>query len=146
MGTGPAPRSARTAGAAALVAALALGCTTGGGAGGTADGTRGAPTASGTPSAPAPHTTSPQDLCTHLITHWSGVLLDAGPDQDPVGLDYQAMGLSGGQNDILRAVVAAARTEEQTAGREASRALVAREARLRCEERYRSGTPSGGPW
>lgn len=128
-------RSARLAGAAALVAALALGCSP--------DGTQATPTA---PATPAPHTTSPQDLCTRLITHWSGVLLDAEPGEDPVGRDYQAMGLSGGQYDILRAVVAAARTEEQARGRDAGRDLVAREARQRCDERYRHGIPTGGPW
>ncbi|WP_412078326.1 hypothetical protein ACLF6K_31285 [Streptomyces xanthophaeus] len=126
----PTRRRARLAGAAALVAALALGCSP--------DGTRATAT--------SPATTSPQDLCTRLITHWSGVLLDAAPGEDPVGRDYQAMGLSGGQYDILRAVVAAARTEEQARGRDAGRDLVAREARQRCDERYRNGIPTGGPW
>ncbi|MEU9374731.1 hypothetical protein AB0D94_13295 [Streptomyces sp. NPDC048255] len=131
----PTRRRARLAGAAALVAALTLGCSP--------DGTRATATA---PATPAPATTSPQDLCTRLITHWSGVLLDAAPGEDPVGRDYQAMGLSGGQYDILRAVVAAARTEEQARGRDAGRDLVAREARQRCDERYRNGIPTGGPW
>ncbi|MFD3695958.1 hypothetical protein ACFWUZ_07325 [Streptomyces sp. NPDC058646] len=135
MGTGPAPRSARTAGAAAVVAVLALGCS---------PGAPGSP-ATG-PASPAPRTTSPEELCAHLITHWSGVLLDAEPGQDPVGLDYQAMGLSGGQNEILRAVVTAARAEERAAGRDAGRALAAREARQRCADRHRSGSPTGGPW
>lgn len=156
MGTGPAPRSARTAGTAtptprnartagaaavtaaltaALIAALTLGCS---------PGTTQAPAPG--PATPAPRTTSPEDLCTRLITHWSGILLDAKPGEDPVGRDYQAMGLSGGQYDILRAVVAAARTEEQARGRDAGRELVDREARRRCAERYRYGTPTGGPW
>ncbi|MFD3544942.1 hypothetical protein ACFWUW_04860 [Streptomyces sp. NPDC058655] len=145
MGTGPAPASARTAAAAAaLAAALAAGCS-GGGAPAAPAGSAapGAPTA---PRAPAPRTTSPQELCARLIGHWSGVLLDAGEGRDSVGLDYQAMGLSGAQNDILRAVVSAARAEERTAGRAAGRALAAREAELRCAERHRSGPATDGPW
>ncbi|MFD7261772.1 hypothetical protein [Streptomyces sp. NPDC059874] len=134
MGSGPAPRRATTACAAtALLGAALLGC---------------APNtpASDTPASPAPHTTSPQDLCTALITHWAGVILDAGEDRDAIGLDYQAMGLSGGQNEILRAVLDEARAEQRTKGPTAARELTAREAARRCAERYRSGTPTGGPW
>ncbi|MFD3827610.1 hypothetical protein [Streptomyces sp. NPDC058621] len=135
MGTGPMPGSARATGAATLIAALALGCS---GAGG--------PSGAPAPGTPAPHTTSPAELCTGLVTHWSGALLDAGERRDAVGLDYQAMGLSGAQYEILRAVTAAARAEERTAGPAAGRALAAREARARCTERHRSGAPTDGPW
>ncbi|WP_329386901.1 hypothetical protein OG625_29110 [Streptomyces sp. NBC_01351] len=134
MGSGPAPRHATaTCAATALLAAALLGCTPD------------AP-ASAAPDTPAPHTTSPQDLCTSLITHWAGVVLDAGEGRDAVGLDYQAMGLSGGQNDILRAVLDEARAEQRDKGPAAARELTAREAVRRCAERYRSGTPTGGPW
>lgn len=132
MGTGTMPGSARATGAATLIAALALGCS-------------GAGYPSGAP-APAPHTTSPAELCTRLVTHWSGVLLDAGEARDAVGLDYQAMGLSGAQYEILRAVTAAARAEQRTAGAAAGRALADREAGARCAERHRSGAPTDGPW
>ncbi|MCX4693935.1 hypothetical protein [Streptomyces sp. NBC_01408] len=143
MGSGPAPRSARTAGAAAaLTTALALGITTL-----TLGCSPGAARAPATgPPAPAPHTTSSEELCVSLLTHWSGVLLDAEPGQDPVGRDYQAMGLSGDQYDILRAVVASARTETQTRGRDAGRDLADRQIRLRCAERHRGGDPTGSPW
>lgn len=98
------------------------------------------------PGHPGPAHHLPQDLCTSLITHWAGVVLDAGEGRDAVGLDYQAMGLSGGQNDILRAVLDEARAEQRDKGPAAARELTAREAVRRCAERYRSGTPTGGPW
>ncbi|RSS78548.1 hypothetical protein EF918_20560 [Streptomyces sp. WAC06614] len=97
----------------------------------------------GTPAAPAPHSTSPQELCTSLITHWTAAILAGAPE---AGLDYQAMGLSGGQNEILRDIVVAARAELRTGGPDAARALTAREAERRCADRYRTGTPTGGPW
>ncbi|MCP3756637.1 hypothetical protein [Streptomyces sp. TBY4] len=132
MGSGPAPRRALAAAATtALLAAAPLGCA--------GDGPR--PPASATP---AP--TAPQELCTRLITHWAGVILDAGEGEDAVRLDYQAMGLSGGQNDILRAVLADARAERDARGPAAARELTAREAERRCADRYRSGAPTGGPW
>lgn len=92
---------------------------------------------------PAPGTTSPQTLCSKLISHWARVVVDGGAQAD---LDYQAMGLSGGQNEILLAVVAAARTEERTQGRPAAEKLIDRQASGRCAERYRDGDPTGGPW
>ncbi|MCB5183366.1 hypothetical protein [Streptomyces antimicrobicus] len=133
MGTGPARRSSL------LLCALLLsaGCST---ARAPADA---GPGATATPATPAPHSTSPQELCTSLITHWTAVILAGDPQ---AGLDYQAMGLSGGQNEILRDIVAAARAEQRTGGPDAARALTAREAERRCADRYRSGTPTGGPW
>ncbi|QIQ05288.1 hypothetical protein [Streptomyces liangshanensis] len=92
---------------------------------------------------PAPRTTAPQDLCARLVTHWAGVILDGGSQAN---LDYQAMGLSGGQNDILRAVADAARAEESAHGRAAADRLISARAKDRCAERYRDGGPTGGPW
>ncbi|MGW0389592.1 hypothetical protein ACWDYJ_01600 [Streptomyces sp. NPDC003042] len=136
MGSGPAPRRATAAHAmTALLATTLLGCATG------------HPTpADATATAPTARPTTDRDLCAALITHWAGVVLDAGEDRDAVRLDYQAMGLSGGQNDILRAVLDAARAEQRARGREAARELATRQADLRCAERYRSGAPTGGPW
>ncbi|MGW6707632.1 hypothetical protein ACWGDE_22460 [Streptomyces sp. NPDC054956] len=137
MGSGPAPFRARAAAAtAALLAAAPLGCATGD------------PSARDTPAGttPAPDATPPQRLCTDLITHWAGVILDAGEGQDAVHLDYQAMGLSGGQNEILLAVLADARAAQRAKGPAAARELTAREAERRCADRYRSGVPTGGPW
>ncbi|MFD5145480.1 hypothetical protein [Streptomyces sp. NPDC058401] len=132
MGSGPAPRRALAAAATtALLAAAPLGCAGGG-------------PATPRPTASAPP--APQDLCTRLITHWAGVVLDAGEGKDAVHLDYQAMGLSGGQNDILRAVLADARAERDAKGPAAAHELTAREAERRCADRYRSGAPTDGPW
>ncbi|MET9481279.1 hypothetical protein [Streptomyces sp. NPDC006638] len=121
----------------ALVFATALtGCA--GGRGG-ADARPTAPAAS----RPAPRTTAPEDLCARLVTHWARVVLDGGAQAD---LDYQAMGLSGGQNDILRGVVDAARAAEKAHGPAAAGRLVAARAERRCADRYRDGGPTGGPW
>ncbi|MGI5449206.1 hypothetical protein ACQEVM_26235 [Streptomyces sp. CA-243310] len=132
MGSGPAPPRAAAAWATtALLAAALLGC--GGGSGPSAD-------------APTPAATPPQRLCADLITAWAGVLLDAGDGRDAVGLDYQAMGLSGDQYEILRAVLDGARAVRRDEGAPAGRAFGAREAERRCAERHRSGTPTDGPW
>ncbi|MCX5075980.1 hypothetical protein OHA84_10730 [Streptomyces sp. NBC_00513] len=132
MGSGPAPSRVTAAWATTtLLAAVLLGC--GGGVGPSAD----APTPAGTP---------PQRLCADLITHWAGVTLDAADGTDAVGLDYQAMGLSGDQYEILRAVLDGARAVRRDEGAPAARAFGAREAERRCAERYRSGAPTDGPW
>lgn len=133
MGSGPAPRRILAAGAtAALLAAAPLGCT------------HGPPAPRPTPAAPRP--TPPQQLCTDLIIHWAGRILDGGENGDAGRLDYQSMGLSGGQNEILLAVLADARAEQRAKGPAAARELIAREAERRCAERYRSGAPTDGPW
>ncbi|CAM5370389.1 Lipoprotein OS=Streptomyces aurantiogriseus OX=66870 GN=GCM10010251_42220 PE=4 SV=1 [Streptomyces aurantiogriseus] len=95
-------------------------------------------TASGTPSASA---TPPEDLCTRIVAHWSREVLNS----DTYG-DYQSMGLSNGQYEILRSVVDAARTEQKRRGAEAADELIDREARAGCVEWYRSGGPGKGPW
>ncbi|AZM88676.1 MULTISPECIES: hypothetical protein [Streptomyces] len=143
MGSGPAPRGVTAArGTTALLAAglttatltvtLLSGC---------AGPTRAPHTA------PAPRTTPPRALCAALVTHWAGVVLDAAADEDAVGLDYQSMGLSGDQNEILRAVLEAARAGQRAGGSAAAvREGAARDAEARCAEHHRSGTPTGGPW
>ncbi|MFJ2646864.1 hypothetical protein ACIO1C_09090 [Streptomyces sp. NPDC087420] len=106
---------------------------------GDADGRPTAPAAS----RPAPRTTAAGDLCARLVTHWARVVLDGGAQ---AGLDYQAMGLSGGQYDILRAVVDAARAEEKAHGPAAAGRLIVQQADRRCADRHRDGGPTGGPW
>lgn len=93
--------------------------------------------------APSPATTSPEDLCTTLIVKWGRQIYDSG--KETYG-DYQSMGLSNGQYMILRDTLDLARAERARHGVGAGRKLISREARERCEERYRHGEPSGGPW
>ncbi|MFD7029838.1 hypothetical protein ACFWAR_17530 [Streptomyces sp. NPDC059917] len=154
MGSGPAPRGALAACAATLLAAALTGCS-----GPDRDAGRDTPAGTSPPpagAAPAPRPTSPEDLCTALITHWAGVVLDGDGAGDPVGLDYQSMGLSGDQNEILRAVLADARAEGRAKAPEgasaadaAARRVVDRGARERCAAHHRSAataTATGGPW
>jgi hypothetical protein len=69
-------------------------------------------------------------------------MLDGGK---PYG-DYQSMGLSNRQYDILREVVDAARARERDQGDPAAAELIDRQVRRACAERYRDGGPSVGPW
>jgi hypothetical protein len=118
-----------------LTGALVTGC----GGSGTQGGTAGTRTASGTPSSPP--ATPPEDLCARIVAHWSREVLDS----DTYG-DYQSMGLSNGQYEILMEVVDAARAEKKRSGGQAARELIDRDAREHCTERYRDGSPTGGPW
>ncbi|MFJ2826065.1 hypothetical protein ACIPC1_00395 [Streptomyces sp. NPDC087263] len=136
----PWTRTALGFGLTFLTGSLVTGCADTG----TTDGARAPETqSSARPNSPtpSPSSTPPEDLCTQIITHWSREALD----QDTYG-DYQSMGLSNGQYEILMKVVDAARTEEKRKDTEAAGQLIDRQARELCEERYRNGTPSGGPW
>lgn len=135
MTTGGAPRAGaagRLPGpalpAALLAGLLATGCGASGSAG-----------ASGTP--PPASTTSPEELCTRIVAHWSREVLDSTAYGD-----YQSMGLSNGQYEILRTVVDAARTAKKRQGADAADELIGREAAEGCARRYRSGGPTEGPW
>ncbi|NUQ98230.1 MAG: hypothetical protein HOY79_17350 [Streptomyces sp.] len=90
---------------------------------------------------PAPRTTSREELCTRIVAYWSRRQLKG----DTVG-DYQEMGLSDGQYDILRHVVDAAHAERERGDAEAADRLIDRMAREGCEKWYRTGDPSNGPW
>ncbi|MFE9646470.1 hypothetical protein ACFYO0_20645 [Streptomyces sp. NPDC006365] len=90
---------------------------------------------------PSPSATPPEDLCTRIVTYWSREVLD----EDTYG-DYQSMGLSNGQYEILMKVVDAARAEKKNKGEPAADQLIDRQTRAGCEELYRDGAPSGGPW
>ncbi|MFJ2472059.1 hypothetical protein ACIOWI_03530 [Streptomyces sp. NPDC087659] len=92
---------------------------------------------------PSPRTTSPQKLCTRLVTHWAHRLLaDAAGGYG----DYQSMGLSNGQYEILRTALDAGRAEERSNGPVSARKLIDRQITRSCTERYRGGGPTGGPW
>ncbi|MFV0136602.1 hypothetical protein ACLGIH_25915 [Streptomyces sp. HMX87] len=101
---------------------------------------------SGAPgSAPAgttPPPTPPVGLCVTIVGHWSRELLDG----DSYG-DYQSMGLSNRQYDILREVLDAARPVKGRQGVGAAEELIDRRTREECARAHRDGGPStGGPW
>ncbi|MGX1909120.1 hypothetical protein ACWIID_09685 [Streptomyces phaeochromogenes] len=135
MGTGGPPWRGPVLGLVLLTGALATGCGESGPQSGTAD-TR---AASGAPSPPP--ATPPEDLCARIVAHWSREVMQG----DTYG-DYQSMGLSNGQYEILMDVVDRARAEQKRSGEQAARELIDRSARERCTERYRDGDPTGGPW
>ncbi|MEV5796290.1 hypothetical protein [Streptomyces collinus] len=89
----------------------------------------------------APSPSSDAELCAEIVARWSRKVLDSGTYGD-----YQSMGLSNGQYEILRAVVDAARAAERRQGVDAADELIDRQARTACADRYRQGVPSGGPW
>ncbi|MFF8967973.1 hypothetical protein [Streptomyces sp. NPDC014995] len=121
------PAAARLLGIAFAAGVLTTGC---GGSGGAE--------ARGTPS---PSATPPEVLCTRIVAYWSREVLDSGTYGD-----YQSMGLSNGQYEILRTVVDAARAERKRQGTDAADEVIDREARAGCVERYRSGGPGKNPW
>ncbi|MFF3843831.1 hypothetical protein [Streptomyces sp. NPDC002328] len=129
MATGGAlsARAARLLGLVVAAGVSAIGC------GGPGDAVaRSTPSASATP---------PEALCARLVAHWSREVLDSGTYGD-----YQSMGLSNGQYEILRTVVDAARAERGRQGAAAADELIDRQARAGCVRWYRSGGPGKGPW
>ncbi|MGW0765009.1 hypothetical protein [Streptomyces sp. NPDC002676] len=85
--------------------------------------------------------TSDAALCARIVAHWARMVLDSGTYGD-----YQSMGLSNGQYEILRDVVDAARAVKRRQGAAAADQLIDRQTRRACAQRYRHGAPSGGPW
>ncbi|MEV6118002.1 hypothetical protein AB0L59_37440 [Streptomyces sp. NPDC052109] len=106
----------------------------------TACGRSGGPVHSARPS-PSPSTTSDAELCYHLVAHWSREVLDGTTYGD-----YQSMGLSTGQYEILRDIVDAARTVKRRQGEAAAAELIDRQTRRACTDRYRHGAPTEGSW
>lgn len=100
-----------------------------------------ASSAASTPSGPG-RPLSGADLCVSAVEYWARAML-AGAE--PYG-DYQSMGLSNRQYDILREVVEAARATRRDRGTEAAEELIGRRTRRACAEDYRDGGPSRGPW
>ncbi len=122
-----------------LVGALATGCGESGSKDRTTAGTQ--DTARFGPASPSPQATPPEELCARIVAHWSRKALDG----ETYG-DYQSMGLSTGQYEIVRKIVDAARFEQERAGAQAAERLIDRRAREDCDNRYRDGAPTGGPW
>lgn len=133
MATGRAPWPGAVLGLALLTGVLATGCAESGTTGGSASGRNS--------SSPSPSATPPEELCAKVVAYWSRETLDG----DTYG-DYQSMGLSNGQYEILREVVDAARAEKKREGTDAAERLIDRRAGAGCAEWYRAGGPGEGPW
>lgn len=117
--------------AAVLAAGLLSGCAT-----------LASPSSPASPSVQnSPSPTPPEALCTRLVVHWAREVLGSGTYGD-----YQSMGLSNGQYEILRSVVDEARVEHKHRGADAADELIRREARTGCAAWYRSGGPGAGAW
>ncbi|MEW2394840.1 hypothetical protein [Streptomyces sp. NPDC046862] len=137
---GPGAALGRGLGLVLLSGGLAVGCGGSGAGEGTPAGARAtARSASGSP--PSPRATPPEELCARVVAYWSREVLDG----DTYG-DYQSMGLSNGQYEILRDVVDAARAAKKRESREAAEELIDRGAREGCADWYRDGGPAKGPW
>ncbi|MGY6022323.1 hypothetical protein [Streptomyces spinosirectus] len=135
MRTGGAARPTAVVGCGLALVLVASGACTGCGSPGS-----GSRTAARTASA-APSATAPDVLCARVVTYWSRKVLDSHTYGD-----YQTMGLSNGQYDILRNVVDAARATKKRQGAAAADQLIVRRARQGCRDWYRTGGPSNGPW
>ncbi|MFE2048932.1 hypothetical protein ACFXAS_10545 [Streptomyces sp. NPDC059459] len=83
-----------------------------------------------------------EELCTSAVNYWAREML-AGAT--PYG-DYQSMGLSNRQYDILRDVVNAARAAGRAQGPSAADQLIDRRVRASCTAAHRDGGPTEGPW
>lgn len=136
MRTGGAARPATVAGCG-----LALVLVAGGACAGCGSPDSGSRTAA-TRTAPAsPSATAPEALCARVVTYWSRKVLNSHTYGD-----YQTMGLSNGQYEILRDVVDAARVTKKRQGAAAADRLIVRRVRQGCLDWYRTGGPSNGPW
>ncbi|MFI7870846.1 hypothetical protein [Streptomyces salinarius] len=134
-------------GRAALTLVTAVGIAVVAGCGNSGDGAdgsaRGAPGTSASSGLPRPpRSLSGAELCVSAVGYWAREMLDGG---EPYG-DYQSMGLSNRQYDILREVVDAAQTAKRDQGTRAARELIDRQVRQACTDGYRDGGPSRGPW
>ncbi|WP_318218135.1 hypothetical protein [Streptomyces sp. SCL15-6] len=92
-------------------------------------------------SRPSPSPASGAELCVRVVAHWSREVLNGGTYGD-----YQSMGLSNRQYDILREVVDAARPVRREQGDRAADELIDRRTRARCAEHYGDGGAGKGPW
>ncbi|WP_282086186.1 hypothetical protein [Streptomyces tendae] len=146
MGRAGALRRGRTPGrgraALTLVTAVVVvGC---GGSGDQAGGSAGSAPDSSASAAPSAsrQPLSGAELCVSAVGYWAREILDGG---EPYG-DYQSMGLSNRQYDILREVVDEARATQRDQGARAAGELLDRRVRQACADGYRDGGPSRGPW
>ncbi|WP_052432710.1 hypothetical protein [Streptacidiphilus carbonis] len=130
---GPGLRRIRLAAAALL---LCAGCAA------TAHSTGLPPDSSPDPS-PSATRVDPVEQCADSVAYWVRYLVTPGNDQ---GFDYQEMGLSGGENDIVNALLPTARATVQRQGPSAAQADALAQARPRCRAYLAaaSGSPAPG--
>jgi hypothetical protein len=133
MATGRAPWPRAALAPALLAGVLATGCA--------APNTPDASASARNDGAPPPSATPREQVCAKLVTYWAREVLESGSYGD-----YQSMGLSNGQYEILRTVVDAARAERRRTDTGAADRLIERRARTECEAWYRSGGPGEEPW
>ncbi|MEV2214334.1 hypothetical protein AB0H86_23280 [Streptomyces sp. NPDC050997] len=137
-----APRTGAALGFGLALVLLTGGPLTGCGDLGTPDGAAGVPGDATTGPRPGtPEATPPEVLCTRIVTYWSRRQL-----KDDTYGDYQSMGLSNGQYEILMDAVDAARAEWKRGDTKAAERSIDRTARTGCEKWYRNGGPGKGPW
>jgi hypothetical protein len=128
---------------ALLTAALATACGDSGADGPATVTEHGTVTGSGHTGFPQPSPTpvSGAELCVRVVAHWAREVLGGGTYGD-----YQSMGLSNRQYDILREVVDAARPVRREQGDRAAGESIDRRTRARCAERHGTGGADKGPW
>lgn len=96
-----------------------------------------------TPSdSPAPHRTTPAELCTSLVSYWAKEALRGGKW---AGIDWEQKGLSNEQYAIHEAVLAAARADREKHGAAAAEALIDRQTKAHCEA-AKGATGSSENW
>ena len=78
-------------------------------------------------------------MCTTQVLYWSRTVLTEGPYK---GGDYQHVGLSATQNEVLRAVLSLVAPIAAADGVEAAMVMAEQEAPVRCAGAYASGTPT----
>lgn len=80
-------------------------------------------------------------MCARIVAHWAREVLDGTAYGD-----YQSMGLSNGQYDILRDAVDAAHLVRERRGTAAAHDVIDRHVREACAERHHAGGPDEGAW
>lgn len=100
------------------------------------------------PGSPAPSPTAtrvdPVEECASSVAYWVRYLVTPGSD---MGLDYQEMGLSGGENDIVQVLLPAAGSTAKRQGPPAAQAYALQQARPRCRSYLArlGASPSSAP-
>nr|WP_239150623.1 hypothetical protein [Streptomyces sp. SID13588] len=96
-----------------------------------------------TPSdSPAPHRTTPAEVCASLVSYWAKEALRGGKW---AGIDWEQKGLSNEQYELHEQILAAARAEQEKRGIAAAEKLITRESAARCKA-AKGATGSSENW